>query len=150
MLLYALCTLQEYVVDKSNGSLLVVKPRLEGTACSYKSLSFVSKLTSLPLWAVMPHSWITAEILAPGSGKPSVTASSWLGAGQPVLELAAHTAGHVRDRTCTPLSYTALWYSLQTFLVFWDGKIKAQTISPPSSAWLKLHLIWNANLFYFE
>lgn len=46
------------------------------------------------------------------------TASSWLGVGQPALELAAQAAGHIRDRTCTPLRYTALRRSLQTFLVF--------------------------------
>lgn len=46
----------------------------------------------------------------------------------------------LRSRTCTSLNYTVLRCSLQTFLAFWDRKIKAQNISLPlHSPWLGLN-----------
>jgi len=41
-----------------------------------KCLPFLSKLSSLPVSAAMPTSWITTKSFAPGTGKPFLAQSA--------------------------------------------------------------------------
>lgn len=122
-----------------------VKQMQEGTLHSCTSpCPYKSKPGSLSQSAAMPMSWITAESLAPGSGKPflaqlsSQRSTFWpRQLGTWVLE----------KQDAHYIQLNPLRHSPQTFQVFWDRKIKAQTIISlppfPLTAPPELHLIWN-------